>query len=228
MSIFSSFYDKFHQAFIQADRYLLYLQGVQVTLIVAICAILLGTVMGVFLALMKLSKNKILRSVSFIYIDIIRGTPLMVQLLILYLVVFSSPNTSKMFVSIIAFGLNSGAYIAEIIRAGINAVDHGQTEAGRSLGLNKTQTMLYIILPQAVKNILPTYANEFIVLIKETSIVGYIGLEDLTKMSSIITSRTYEAFFPLIIIAIIYYLLTTILSRLFSLMERRLSKSDRR
>ncbi len=227
-----SAYEKFYQAFFEADRWRFYLEGVGVTLQITACAILLGTALGVLFALMKLSDAKVLgfrplRVIASIYIDVIRGTPVMVQLLIMYMVVFTSPNTSKVFVSIMAFGINSGAYVAEIIRAGIMAVDSGQMEAGRSLGLSKFQTMRFIILPQAVKNVLPTYASEFIVLIKETAVVGYIGLQDLTKMSSTITSRTYEAMYPLFIIAAIYLCMTIGLSRLFATMERRLARSDR-
>ncbi|MDL2232077.1 amino acid ABC transporter permease [Ruminococcaceae bacterium OttesenSCG-928-L11] len=227
-----SIFDKFYQAFFASQRYLLYLEGLGITLAITACSIVLGTVLGIVASLMKLSEWKIGRLklpqlIATVYIDVIRGTPVMVQLLIMYMVVFTSPSTSKVFVSIMAFGINSGAYIAEIIRAGIMAVDPGQMEAGRSLGLSKGQTMQHIILPQAVKNILPTYANEFIVLIKETAVVGYIGLQDLTKMSSTITSRTYEAMMPLLIIAAIYLMLTMGLSRLFGWMERRLRRSDR-
>ncbi|MBQ1374999.1 MAG: amino acid ABC transporter permease, partial [Clostridia bacterium] len=138
------------------------------------------------------------------------------------------PDASKMMVAIFAFSCNSAAYIAEIIRSGIISVDKGQHEAGRSLGLSKSQTMVNIIMPQAIRMILPTYASEFIVLVKETAIVGYIGLADLTKVQSVVTSRTYEAFFPLIIIALIYLGITTILSKLFAAMERKLNEHDKR
>lgn len=218
----------FNQAFFVSDRYLLYVDGLKITVQVTLAAIVMGTVLGILLALMKISGIKIFRFISIVYIDFIRGTPTMVQLLIMYMVVFTSPNTSKMVVAIVAFGCNSAAYIAEIIRSGINSVDMGQHEAGRSLGLSKTRTMAYIIMPQAIRNILPTYANEFIVLVKETAIVGWIGLNDLTKIASTITSRTYEAFFPLIIIALIYLAITTILSRLFAAMERKLNEHDKR
>jgi len=218
----------FNQAFFEADRYLLYLEGLQVTIKVTIAAIIFGTILGILLALMKISSVKILRFISIVYIDFIRGTPTVVQLLIAYMLIFTSPSASKTMVAIFAFGCNSAAYIAEIIRSGINSIDKGQHEAGRSLGLSKSRTMAYIIMPQAIRNILPTYANEFIVLVKETAIVGYIGLADLTKISSIITSRTYEAFFPLIIIALIYLAITTILSKLFAAMERKLNEHDKR
>ncbi len=218
----------FYQAFLYADRYKLYLDGLQVTLTVTIAAIIFGTIFGILLALMKISSVKILRFISIVYIDFIRGTPTMVQLLIAYLVIFTSPDASKMMVAIFAFSCNSAAYIAEIIRSGIISVDKGQHEAGRSLGLSKSQTMVNIIMPQAIRMILPTYASEFIVLVKETAIVGYIGLADLTKVQSVVTSRTYEAFFPLIIIALIYLGITTILAKLVAAMERKLNEHDKR
>ncbi len=179
------------------------------------------------LCLMKLSKSRLLRWPAQIYIDVIRGIPVVVQLLIIYFVILNS-WTNKLAVAIIAFALNSAAYVAEIFRSGIAAVDPGQTEAGRSLGLNKVQTMWFIIFPQGIKNCLPTYASEFIVLVKETAVVGYIGMQDLTKMYSTIQSRTMEPMAPLLIIAVVYFLITTTLSKLFGRMERRLRESDRR
>ncbi len=209
------------------NRWLYLLKGLYVTLQIALCSIVIGTIFGTLLAFMKLSKNKALKFISSAYINIIRGTPLVTQLLLIYFGVFASVDISKIAVAIIAFSLNSGAYVAEIIRAGINAVDIGQTEAGRSLGLNSMQTMVRIILPQAVKKILPTYTSEFIVLIKETAIVGYIAIEDLTKVSDIIRSRTFEAFLPFIISALMYFAITSILAKLFGRLERRLALSDR-
>ena len=156
---------------------------------------------------------------------VIRGTPALIQLLIIYYVIFTSPNVSKIFVACISFGLNSSAYIAEIVRSGIMSVDSGQFEAGRSLGFNHAQTMLYFILPQAFKNILPALGNEFIVLVKETSIAGYIGIEELTKGGDIIRSLTYEAFLPLIAVALIYLVIVMFLTSLVSKLERRL-KTD--
>ena len=228
-----SAYEKFYQAFLAYDRWKLYLGGVGITLQITVCSILIGTIIGIVFAFMKISQWKVLgihplRVIASVYIDVIRGTPVMVQLFIMYYVILTSPDTSKMVVSIIAFGINSGAYIAEIIRGGIAAVDQGQMEAGRSLGLSGAQTMLFIILPQALKNALPTYASEFIVLIKETAIVGTVGLEDLTKIGSTVMSRTYEAIYPWLIVAGMYLILTLGLSRLFSYMERRLARSDRR
>lgn len=213
---------------IVGDRWKSLMSGLGTTLTITIGAMLLGTILGILFALMKISKVKPLKWISSIYIDIIRGTPVVVQLLIMYFVVFASVSINKTLIAIIAFGMNSGAYVAEIIRAGILGVDKGQMESGRSLGLTHSQTMVHIIMPQAIKNILPTYANEFIVLVKETAVAGYIAIEDLTKMGDIIRSKTYEALVPLLIVALIYLVITSILSRLFRHLERRMRESDNR
>ena len=220
--------DKLYQAFLYQDRWRLYLDGLGVTVPITLGAICISTVLGMVLCLMKLSKYKILRWPAQAYIDIIRGIPVVVQLLIMYNVVLLNVTDNKMVVAIVAFGLNSSAYMAEIYRSGINAVDPGQMEAGRSLGLTKTQTMWHIIFPQAIKNCLPTYTSEFIVLVKETAVVGYIALTDLTKVYSAIQSKTYDAFGPLLIIAVAYFCITKVLSIIFARMERRLRTSDRR
>ena len=220
--------DKLYQAFLYQDRWRLYLDGLGVTVSITLGAICISTVLGMVLCLMKLSKYKILRWPAQAYIDIIRGIPVVVQLLIMYNVVLLNVTDNKMVVAIVAFGLNSSAYMAEIYRSGINAVDPGQMEAGRSLGLTKTQTMWHIIFPQAIKNCLPTYTSEFIVLVKETAVVGYIALTDLTKVCSAIQSKTYDAFGPLLIIAVAYFCITKVLSIIFARMERRLRTSDRR
>lgn len=220
--------DKLYQAFLYQDRWRLYLDGLGVTVSITLGAICISTVLGMVLCLMKLSKYKILRWPAQAYIDIIRGIPVVVQLLIMYNVVLLNVTDNKMVVAIVAFGLNSSAYMAEIYRSGINAVDPGQMEAGRSLGLTKTQTMWHIIFPQAIKNCLPTYTSEFIVLVKETAVVGYIALTDLTKVYSAIQSKTYDAFGPLLIIAVAYFCITKVLSIIFARMERRLRTSDRR
>lgn len=219
---------KLYQAFIFEDRWRLYLDGLGVTLGITLGAICISTVLGMVLCLMKLSKYKILRWPAQAYIDIIRGIPVVVQLLIMYNVILLDVTDNKMIVAVVAFGLNSSAYMAEIYRSGINAVDPGQMEAGRSLGLSKAQTMWSIIFPQAIKNCLPTYTSEFIVLVKETAVVGYIGLMDLTMAYSTIQSRTMDASAPLFIIAVVYLVITTTLSKLFGYMERRLRASDRR
>lgn len=195
-------------------------------------AVLIGVVFGFLLAIIRFScditgKAKIINWICKAYITIIRGTPTMIQLLIIYYVVFASVNINAVFVAIVAFGLNSSAYIAEIVRSGLYSIDKGQLEAGRSLGFNYSKTMWYFILPQAVKNILPALGNEFIVLLKETSISGYIGILDLTRGGDLIRSRTYDAFMPLIAVALIYLALVMFLSMLVGRLERRLKKNDK-
>lgn len=225
-------YYTFKYIFIDTNGYKLLFDGLKTTLLISICAVILGVVLGLILALMKLtevrySKKTFLSVLSGIYIDIVRGTPVVVQLLIMYMIVFrNSSEYSAILAAITTFGLNSAAYVAEIIRAGILAVDNGQMEGGRSLGLTYGQTMRYIIIPQAIKNILPALGNEFIALIKETSIVGYVAIQDLTKASDFIISRTYETFMPLIVLAVIYYIIVKILTKLMAILERRLRKSD--
>ena len=218
-----------YPVFIEADRYKMFLDGLKVTIGVSIAAVLLGILLGMILALMKMTevrkgKKTVFSVIANIYIDIIRGTPTVVQLLIIYFLVFQTQM--GMVAGIVTFGINSSAYVAEIIRAGIMAVDNGQMEAGRSLGLSYTETMKDIILPQAVKNILPALGNEFIVLIKETAILGYVAIQDLTKASDFIVSRTYIMFVPLIGCALIYYVLVKILTIALNAFERRLRQSD--
>ena len=210
-----------------ASGLLLILNGLQVTLVVTALAIGSGLVLGTCLALLRLSHRGVLRGVARAYIETIRGTPVLVQLLIIYFVVFQTVNVDKTFAAVVAFAVNSSAYIAEIIRAGIQAVDRGQTEAARSLGLSHLATMRLVIIPQAVRNILPALGNEFIVLLKETSIIGFIGGNDLMRASNKIRSITYQATIPLFTVAIIYLLLTLALSYLFSLLERRLRRHAR-
>ncbi len=219
-------------AFITGDRWKLYFSGLRVTIIVAIFAGMIGLILGTIAALAKISKGKngrktIARVIADIYIDIIRGTPSVLQLLIMWFIIMKN-CTNGLLVASLSFGINSGAYVAEIIRAGILAVDQGQMEAGRSLGLNRFKTMRYIILPQAFKNALPPLCNEFITLLKETAIVGYVGLSDLTRIANQITSSTYEAFMPLIGAAVIYFIVIKILTILFGRLERRLRQSDNR
>lgn len=221
--------ERFTKNFIEANRWQQILNGLQITLTVSFLAILIGIVLGVVLALMRLSKTRILVFLSGGYIDVIRGTPVVVQLMIFYFVILGPIKwIDKTWIAAIAFGFNSGGYVAEIVRGGILSIDHGQKEAGRSLGLSETMTMRYIILPQAFKNILPPLGNELIVLIKETSILGYIGVADLARVGEQIRSRTLDAFMPLIAVAIIYYILTKILSMLLQKLERRLRESDQR
>lgn len=232
MNFFDNFADKFHQAFIKDDRYMYLVDGLLVTLQVTFFALILGLVLGFLVAIVrathdKTGKMKILNFLAKIYLTVIRGTPVLVQLMIIYFVIFASMDISKVFVAVVAFGLNSGAYVAEIVRSGIMSIDNGQFEAGASLGMNYPKTMIYIILPQAFRNILPALANEFIVLLKETSVAGNIALMDLTKGGDTIQGITYEPFMPLIAVALIYLVLVMILTRLVTLLERRLAKSDR-
>lgn len=224
--------EKFYDNFIKDSRYMYMLKGLGNTLIITLFAILIGIVLGFLIAIVRTNHDRnggftVLNTICKLYLAIVRGTPVMIQLLIIYYVIFKSINTGKLVVAIIAFGVNSAAYVAEIVRSGIMSVDIGQFEAGRSLGLNYKQTMISIILPQAIKNILPALCNEFISLLKETSISGYIGLMDLTKGGDIIRSVTYEAFMPLIAVAIIYLLMVMGLSKLVNLLERKLRKNER-
>lgn len=222
----ASFVQTFEKCFIRENRYKLLVGGIGVTIKVSLVAVLIGILIGFLIALCNLSKNKLLRFLGGIYTDVIRGTPAVTQLMIIYFVIFATVNLEKWIIAAIAFGINSGAYVSEIFRAGILSIDKGQTEAGRSLGLSAYQTMTRIILPQAIKNIFPTLCNEFIVLIKETAIVGYVGLVDIQKAGDFIKSATFEAFMPLIATAIIYYVLVKSLTLLLGRIEKRLRQSD--
>lgn len=220
--------DSFYQNIIYDNRYKFILEGLFNTILIAFFAIIIGIIIGVIIALIRnyheqTGKFKIGNAVAKIYVSIIRGTPVILQLMIIYYVIFKTVNINILFVGILAFGINSGAYVSEIIRAGINSISVSQAEAGYSLGLKYGQVMRYIILPQAIKNILPALGNEFITLLKETSVGAYIGIIELTKASDIIASRTYEYFFPLIIIALIYLIMTYGLSKAVNFMERRLN-----
>jgi polar amino acid transport system permease protein/polar amino acid transport system substrate-binding protein len=228
----NSVWQKIEAAFITNDRWKLYLAGLGVTMRVAFFAAIIGVIIGTMLAFMKIStkrngKPTIFTHIANIYIDVIRGTPSVLQLLIMWFVVLKSCQNGILVASL-TFGINSGAYVAEIVRAGILAVDKGQTEAGRSLGLNQIQTMRYIVIPQAFKNVLPPLGNEFIVLIKETAIVGYVSLRDLTRTAHQMTATLYDAFTPLIGAAVIYLVIIKILTILLAKFERRLRKSDNR
>ena len=224
----TDFQNDFYQCFIQDDRYKMLLSGIGVTVKVSLVAVFLGMIIGFLIALCNLSNNKILNVIGKVYTDVIRGTPSVTQLMIIYFIVFATINWSKWIICAIAFGINSGGYIAEIIRAGILSVDHGQTEAGRSLGLSGAQTMQYIIVPQAVTNIFPAMCNEFITLIKETAIVGYVGLVDIQKAGDFIKSATYKPLFPLLGTAVIYFVIIKILTILFGKLEENMRKSSRR
>lgn len=220
--------DSFYQSIIFENRYLFILEGLFNTCLIATFAVVLGTLIGVILAVIqnfhdKTKKLSILNFLAKLYVAIIRGTPSILQLMIIYYVIFSLQKINIIFVGILAFGINSGAYVAEIIRAGINSVSKGQIEAGYALGLNYNQVMRYIVFKPAIKNILPALGNEFITLVKETAVGAYIGILELTKASDIISSRTYDYFFPLLIIALIYLVITLFLSKLVNIMEDKLN-----
>ncbi|MDR2663458.1 MAG: amino acid ABC transporter permease [Treponema sp.] len=218
------------RTFVEQKRYQLFIDGFRNTLIISLAAAAIGVVIGVIIATVKVYTNqtgkyRLLDRIFAAYVAVIRGTPLAVQLLIMAYIVI--PSNNYIMIACIAFGLNSGAYVSEVIRAGIGAVDSGQMEAALSLGLPRSIAMRRVILPQAVKNILPALCNEFIAIIKETSIVGLIAIVDLTRASDIVRSRTAEAYFPLLSIALIYFLLVAGLTALTRLLEKRLARSDR-
>lgn len=223
--------ESFIQNFIEKDRYMYLVKGLSNTLLVTIFALALGVVLGFIIAIIRATHDKrggvtVLDAICKVYLTIMRGTPVMIQLLIMYYVILTSV-TNKVMVASLAFGLNSAAYVAEIVRSGIMSIDEGQFEAGRSLGLNYGQTMRLVILPQAFKNVLPALANEFITLVKETSISGYIGLHDLTKGGDIIRSLTYESFMPLIGVALIYLVIVMLLTAGVRKLEVRLRSNER-
>lgn len=231
--MFQNLQDRFYLNFIADERWKYLTNGLKTTLSVTFFAVIIGILLGFLVAVVrstydKTGKMKLLNAVCRLYLTVIRGTPVVVQLLIIYFVIFGSVKIDKTIVAILAFGLNSGAYVAEIIRGGIMSIDNGQFEAGRSLGFSYVQTMIYIILPQVFKNVLPSLGNEFIVLLKETSVAGYIALEDLTKGGDIIRSRTYDAFMPLIAVALIYLVLVLAFTKLLNILERRLRSSERK
>lgn len=232
---------QFESNFIEDDRWRYIVDGLSVTLKVTLFAVILGIVIGILIAIIRSTydKNKkemrfglgkvvlyLLNGLSQVYLTIIRGTPVVVQLMIMYYIIFASSN-NKILVAVLAFGINSGAYVAEIVRSGIMSVDSGQFEAGRSLGFNYVQTMYYVIVPQAFKNVLPALANEFIVLLKETSVAGYVALQDVTKAGDIIRSRTFSPFLPLIGVALIYLVMVMFFTWLVGKLERRLRSSER-
>ena len=233
--------DEFYINFIAEDRYMYLVKGLWMTLKITFFAVLLGIALGVIAAIIRSTHDKtvadmrpgfgkfilkFLNAIVKLYLTVIRGTPVVVQLMITYYIIFAS-STNSLLVAVLAFGINSGAYVAEIIRSGIMSIDNGQFEAGRSLGFNYIQTMIYIIIPQAFKNVLPALANEFIVLIKETSVSGYVGIMDLTRGGDVIRSRTFVAFMPLLAVAGIYLVIVIFFSKLVSILERRLRNSER-
>lgn len=222
----------YYEAFITEQRYLYYLQGLGNTLLISVLAILIGVLLGVLVAVLRFSTGNIkglgwIKGLCNLYVTIIRGTPVFLQLLIIYNLIFTARGTNEIMVAGICFGINSGAYVAEIVRAGIESIDKGQYEAGRSLGLNGNLTMFTIIMPQAIKNILPALGNEFIVLVKETSVASIIAVTDLTKVAQYIGSRTWIILPPLIIAAVFYLVIVLGLTKLLAIFERRMAQGDR-
>ncbi len=223
--------DKLYETFIETGNYIMLLDGFKATIIITLGALVIGVVIGTLIAVVKYFAEdvpvlKVISKICDVYVTVIRGIPVTVLLLIFFFIVMSSAN--GMITAIVTFGINSGAYMAELIRSGINAVDKGQMEAGRSLGMSKLQTMSKIILPQAVRYILPTIGNEFIALLKETSVAGYVAVVDLTRAGNLIRNNTYDAVNPLILVALVYLILVVLLTWALSLVERRLAKSDKR
>lgn len=241
-AFFPDLWTSFEKTFIYDDRWKFFLDGLLATLRIAFFAALLGILLGFLVAAVRSTYDmrqqsgkralrfgdviiKILNVICNIYITVIRGTPAVIQVMIMYFIVFAN-SRNKELAAVLSFGINSGAYVAEIVRSGIMSIDKGQFEASRSLGFNYTSTMYHIILPQAFKNILPALGNEFIVLVKETSVAAYVGIAELTYVGNLIRSRTYEAFFPLIAVALIYLVIVLLLTFLLKKLERRLRSSD--
>ena len=230
--MFDSFVRSFYLSFIAENRWRYIVEGLGTTLLITVVAVIIGIALGFLVAVVRSTHERTggfrsLNRICGLYLMVIRGTPVVVQLMIIFFIVLTPFGVGKLTASIIAFGINSGAYVAEIVRSGIMSIDRGQFEAGRSLGMSDGQTMRYIILPQALRNILPALGNEFIVLFKETSVAGYIGTLDLTKAGDILISRTYEAFFPLITVALIYLVFVVGMTYLLRRFERRLRQSER-
>lgn len=234
MSFFSDLSGQLYQSFVQENRYLYIVTGLGNTLLITVFAVILGVILGTIVSLVKVahsndpSRFRILNGICTLYLTVIRGTPVLVQLMIMYYIILNGTIINDITTAVLAFGINSGAYVAEVIRSGIMSVDRGQMEAGRSLGLSRRTTMTKIILPQALKNVLPAIGNEFIALLKETSVAGYIGIQDLTKGGDIIRSITYQAFTPLLTTAAVYLVIVIGLSALLTRLERRLRRSDYR
>ena len=227
--LLNKIYDNFYKTVIFDNRYELILEGLKNTLIISLGALIIGILIGSIISIIRYTnkhtgKFKILNSISKLYVMVIRGTPSVLQLMIMYYIIFKTSTLNPVIVGMLAFGINSGAYSSEILRSGFDSIDDGQVEGGLALGLTFSQTLIHIIIPQAVKNSLAAMGNEFITLLKETSVAGYIGILELTKASDIVASSTYDYFFPLLIVAIIYLILTLGLTKLLNFFERRLSK----
>jgi len=224
----NSIKDGFYSNIILEDRYLLLIDGLKTTVIISILATIFGTLLGALVCFMRMSGRKLVQNIAKVYISVLRGTPVLVVLMITFYVIFASVNIDPVIVAVIAFGMNFAAYVSEMFRTGIEGVDRGQTEAGIAMGFTKVKTFLFIVLPQAARSILPVYKGEFISLVKMTSIVGYIAVQDLTKASDIIRSRTFDAFFPLIMVAILYYLISWLLMLSLGYIEKRTDPKTRK
>ena len=235
MELLKSIGQSFYNAWVPERRYLAYLSGLRMTLLISLFAVIIGIAIGIILAIIRVSSKhssnpllSVLNAFAKVYITVIRGTPMIVQIMIIYNLIFTSPNTNPIVVGAVCCGINSGAYVSEIIRAGIESIPVGQMEAGRSLGLTYSMTMRTIILPQAIKNILPALGNEFIVLVKETSVISVIAVNDLMKMAGYVGSRTWDVIPPYVIAAAIYLVMTLGLSALMGFFERKMGKGDRK
>ncbi len=231
MSWFNKWLDTLYNTFIVDDRYKTLIDGLEKTLIITVSALIIGVIIGTIVAILKVfsegnKKLKVIDVLCNVYLTVIRGTPVVVQLLISFFIIFTTAKDGT-WVAALTFGINSGAYVAETIRSGILAIDKGQTEAGRSLGFSKVQTMWLIVLPQAFKNILPAIGNEMIALLKETSVAGYVAVVDITKAGNQIKNTTYDQINPIMLVAIVYLVMVMMLTKLLQLMERRLRKSER-
>ncbi|MCI6768163.1 amino acid ABC transporter permease [Porcincola intestinalis] len=235
MNWLKSIGEAFYNAWVPEKRYLAYLSGLRMTLLISLFAVILGILIGILIAVTRVSSRhtkspvvKLLNKLAVLYVTVIRGTPMIVQILIIYNLIFTSPNTNPVIVGAVCCGINSGAYVAEIIRAGIESIPIGQMEAGRSLGMPYRMTMTTIILPQAIRNILPALGNEFISLIKETSVISIIAVNDLTKMAGYVGSRTWDVIPPYVIAALFYLAMTLGLSKILSMVEHRMEKGTRK
>lgn len=235
MNWLKSIGEAFYNAWVPEKRYLAYLSGLRMTLLISLFAVILGILIGILIAVTRVSSRhtkspvvKFLNKLAVLYVTVIRGTPMIVQILIIYNLIFTSPNTNPVIVGAVCCGINSGAYVAEIIRAGIESIQIGQMEAGRSLGMPYRMTMTTIILPQAIRNILPALGNEFISLIKETSVISIIAVNDLTKMAGYVGSRTWDVIPPYVIAALFYLAMTLGLSKMLSMVEHRMEKGTRK
>ena len=224
----AAFAGSFQSNILQENRYLLILDGLKTTVMISVFSTLFGTFLGALICFMRMSSSWLLSLMAKVYISILRGTPVLVFLMLMFYLVFASVDINPIIVSVIAFGMNFAAYVAEIYRAGINSIDKGQSEAGIAMGFTRVNTFLFIILPQTIQRILPVYKGEFISLVKMTSVVGYIAVQDLTKASDIIRSRTFDAFFPLLMVAILYFLISWVLMLFLEYVERLVDPKSKR